>query len=161
MGNLFLPDQLSGYMGGFKGQATYSVDATGRVAIPARMRASLSSEAQNTFTVTRGFEACIFAYPLDTWQKTVEKEIGALNRYSREARAFTRRIMMWAEELALDRQGRLALPKPLLEYAAIKGRVQILGAYDHIEIWDPDSLEAYLKAETADYETLAAHVMRE
>ena len=121
----------------------------------------LCPEAQNTFTVTRGFEKCIFAYPLDTWKLAVEKEIGALNRYSREARAFTRRIMMWADELVLDRQGRLALPKPLLEYAAISGRVQILGAYDHIEIWNPETLEAYLEAETADYETLAARVMGE
>lgn len=146
-------------MGGFKGQATYSVDAKGRVAIPAKMRALLCPEAQNTFTVTRGFEKCIFAYPLDTWRLAVEKEIGTLNRYSREARAFTRRIMMWADELVLDRQGRLALPRPLLDYASIMGRVQILGAFDHIEIWNPDTLEAYLEAETADYETLAARVM--
>lgn len=148
-------------MGGFKGQATYSVDAKGRVAIPAKMRALLGPEAQSTFTVTRGFEKCIFAYPLNTWKMAVEEKIGELNPYSREARAFTRRIMMWAEELVLDRQGRLALPRPLLEYAAVMGRVQILGAYDHIEIWNPETLEAYLEAEPLDYETLAARVMGE
>ena len=43
-------------MAGFKGQAAYSVDAKGRVAIPAKMRAVLNPEAKNTFTVTRGFE---------------------------------------------------------------------------------------------------------
>ena len=75
----------------FKGQAEYSVDAKGRVAIPAKMRNALNPDAKNTFTITRGFETCIFLYPLDRW-KTMEDEIGGLSTYNREARAFTRRI---------------------------------------------------------------------
>ncbi len=145
-------------MAGFKGQAFYSVDAKGRVAIPAKMRTVLGPEAQSTFTVTRGFEKCIFLYPLDKW-KAMEEAIGALSTYDRQARAFTRRIMMWAEELVLDKQGRLGLPRPLMEYAGLQGRVLIMGAYERIEIWNPDTFAAYLDAETADYETLATRVM--
>lgn len=145
-------------MAGFKGQASYSVDAKGRVAIPAKMRNALNPEAKGTFTVTRGFEKCIFLYPLDRW-KEMEEEIGALSTYDREARAFTRRIMMWADEVALDGQGRIGIPKPLMEYAGVKDRALILGAYDRIEIWDPETFEQYLNEETADYETLAEKVM--
>ena len=146
-------------MAGFKGQAAYAVDAKGRAAIPAKMRAALTAEDNNTFTVTRGFETCIFAYPLGTWRQ-MEREIGALSGYDREARAFTRLFMMWAEEVSLDGQGRIVLPKPLIAYAGIKDRVLILGAYDHIEIWAPESFSEYLAAEESDYETLAARVMR-
>jgi len=39
----------------FKGQAEYSVDSKGRVAIPAEMRNAMAPEAQGTFTTTRGF----------------------------------------------------------------------------------------------------------
>ena len=142
----------------FKGQAEYSVDTKGRVAIPAKMRSAMNPEAKSTFTVTRGFEKCIFLYPLNRWVE-MEDEIGGLSTYDREARAFTRRIMMWAEEVTLDSQGRLTLPKSLIDFAGIDGRALILGAYDRIEIWNPDTFEAYLNEETADYETLAERVL--
>ena len=145
-------------MAGFKGQASYSVDAKGRAAIPAKMRNVMNPEAKGAFTVTRGFEKCIFLYPVDQW-RAMEREIGALSTYSREARAFTRRIMMWADEVTLDNQGRVSLPKALIEYAGIRDRALILGAYDRIEIWEPSTFDEYLAAETADYETLAARVM--
>ncbi|MDX1548412.1 MAG: division/cell wall cluster transcriptional repressor MraZ [Rhodothermales bacterium] len=145
-------------MPGFKGQAEYSVDSKGRVAIPAKMRNAMNPEAKGTFTVTRGFEKCIFLYPLDRWLE-MEGEIGNLSTYDREARAFTRRIMMWADEVSLDGQGRIGLPKPLVDYAGITDRALILGAYDRIEIWDPEAFDAYLNEEPADYETLAERVM--
>lgn len=145
-------------MAGFKGQAEYSVDSKGRVAIPAKMRSALRPEAKDTFTITRGFERCVFLYPLDRWTE-MEEEIGALSTYNREARAFTRRIMMWADEVSLDKQGRIVLPKPLMEFGGISERALILGAFDRIEIWDPAIFEGYLNEQPADYETLAERVM--
>ncbi len=147
-----------GSMAGFKGQATYSVDSKGRVAIPAKMRNALNPEAKNTFTVTRGFEKCVFLYPLDRWSQ-MEREIGALSTYDREARAFTRRIMMWADEVTLDGQGRITLPKPLTDFAGITDKALILGAFDRLEIWDPATFEQYLNEQPTDYETLAERVM--
>ena len=145
-------------MPGFKGQASYSVDGKGRVAIPARMRTCLRPEAQETFVITRGFEQCIFAYPLDEWQ-TIEAQIADLNPYSRRHRAFTRQFMRWAEEVTLDAKGRISVQPSLLEYAGIEKITLILGSQRHIELWDPQRFDDYLDAEEADYETLAAEVM--
>lgn len=145
-------------MAGFKGQAEYSVDEKGRVAIPAKMRAVLKPEAKGTFTVTRGFEQCIFLYPLDRWEE-MEAQMMSLNLYSREARNFVRLILRWAEEVTLDKQGRVVLPKPLMEYAGITDRALIIGALDHIEIWDPGTFEQYVNEQPTDYETLAEQVM--
>ena len=145
-------------MAAFKGQAEYSVDSKGRIAIPAKMRNDLRPEAKSTFVVTRGFEQCIFLYPLDHW-KTMEEEIRGLNVYRSEARDFIRIIMMWADEVSLDSQGRITLPKSLVEFAGLDGKATILGAFDHVEIWDPDRFQAYLNEQTDDYETLAERVM--
>ncbi len=145
-------------MASFKGQATYCVDAKGRTAIPAKMRAALRSKTKNVFTITRGFEQCIFLYPLDTWMG-MEEKIRSLSTFNREARAFTRRFMMWAEEVKMDSQGRIGLPRTLTKHAGITEKVLILGALDHIEIWDPKVFEQYLRQEEADYETLAARAM--
>ncbi len=137
----------------------YSVDAKGRAAIPAKMRTVLRPEAEQTFTVTRGLEQCIFAYPLDKW-RDMEEEIAKLSAYDREARTFVRLTMMWAEEVKLDNQGRIGLPKVLVEYAGIQDKVLILGVYDRVEIWNPQTYEDYQSREAQDYETLAARVMR-
>ncbi|CAM3208866.1 division/cell wall cluster transcriptional repressor MraZ [Rhodothermus bifroesti] len=145
-------------MAGFKGQAEYAVDEKGRVAIPAKMRAVLKPEAKGTFVVTRGFERCIFAYPLDRWAH-MEAQMMSLNLYHREVRDFVRLILRWAEEVVLDKQGRIVLPKPLMEYADITDRALIIGALDHIEIWNPVVFDQYVNAQPADYETLAEQVM--
>jgi MraZ protein len=142
----------------FKGQAAYSVDSKARVAIPAKMRGEVRPEAKGGFTVTRGFERCIVLYPLDRWAE-IEEEIGALNMYNREVRDFVRRIMMWADEVTLDKQGRIRIPQPLIDFAGLGDRALILGAFDHIEIWDPDTFRSYLDDQPTDYETLAERVM--
>ncbi len=145
-------------MAGFKGQAEYSVDSKGRVAVPAKMRNALKPEAKNTFTLTRGFEKCIFMYPQDHWE-IMEADIGALNTYRSDTRDFIRGILMWAEEVTLDAQGRIGVPRTLAEFAGITDRALIIGALDHIEIWNPDTFQVYLEGQKEDYETLAERVM--
>jgi len=142
----------------FKGQAEYSVDSKGRVAIPAKMRKSMSPQADEAFTITRGFEDCIFLYPKDEWTG-IEEEIDSLNMYDREVRNFVRIIMRWANEVSLDGQGRISIPNPLLDVAELDGSALIIGAFDHIEIWNPEQFDGYLNERPEDYETLAESVM--
>jgi MraZ protein len=119
----------------------------------------MSPAANETFTITRGFEDCIFLYPMDEWSD-IEEEIEELSMYDREVRNFVRLIMRWASEVSLDGQGRISIPNPLLDFAELDGSALILGAFDHIEIWDPDQFDGYLNEQPDDYETLAESVMR-
>ncbi len=109
---------------------------------------------------TRGLEECVFLYPLDRWEE-IETEIGQLNMFDREARGFVRIINMWADEVTMDGQGRIALPKALIDFAGLQpgGRAQVIGAFDRIEVWDPDAFAAHLNQQTESYETLAERVM--
>jgi len=145
-------------MARFKGQADYSVDVKGRVAIPAKMRSALNPDAQGTFTLTKGFEKCVYVYPQDQW-KIKEDEYSSLNVNNRNARHLVRMVLMWAEEVSLDGQGRISLPKSLSEYADIGDRVLIIGAGERIELWNPEAFTEYLTEQTIDQETLAEQVM--
>lgn len=128
--------------------------------VPAKMRRALSPDAKETFVATRGLEQCVFLYPLDRWEE-IETEIGQLNMFDREARGFVRIINMWADEVTMDGQGRIALPKALIDFAGLQpgGRAQVIGAFDRIEVWDPDAFAAHLNQQTESYETLAERVM--
>lgn len=147
-------------MAGFKGQAEQSIDGKGRVAVPAKMRRALSPDARDSFVATRGLEPCVFLYPADRWDE-IESEIGGLNMFQPEARQFARTISMWADDVALDGQGRIGLPKPLMEFAGLEAneKALVIGAFDRIEIWDPAAFEAHLNQQTDSYETLAERVM--
>ncbi len=84
-----------------------------------------------------------------------------LNMYNKESRDFLRTILMWADEMALDGQGRIAIARPLLEFAGITpgGSALIIGSLDHIEIWDPANFESYAGTHVDDYQNLAERVM--
>src|SRR5574337_1072223 len=56
-------------MSSFKGRFSYSIDNKGRIALPAKLRKSVSPEANESFVLTRGFEQCLFVYPQDEWNK--------------------------------------------------------------------------------------------
>lgn len=146
-------------MGGFKGQETYSVDAKGRVNIPAKMRRVLEPEAQDTFVLTRGTDRCIVAYPLNEWRR-YEERFAQLNQYDERHRFFLRMILSWCEEVELDPQQRISIPRRLLEFAGIESKVTIVGMMDHIELWNPEEFERYLAGFNESYEQVAATVMK-
>lgn len=145
-------------MSSFKGSDIYSVDAKGRVSIPSKMRRNISPEANSTFVVTRGLEKCLYGYPLDEWRK-LEASIKALNQTSEEDRFSMRMLLQYSEELALDGQFRILIPKSLLEYAEIKKEVYIIGVLDHIELWDPLNFKRYIESMKKSYESVAESVL--
>ncbi|MCK9409247.1 MAG: division/cell wall cluster transcriptional repressor MraZ [Bacteriovoracaceae bacterium] len=144
-------------MSSFKGSFHYTVDNKGRINIPAKMRKNLSPEANNSFVVTRGFESCIFVYPNDEWAKR-ELELGKLQQTKPQDRFFTRMLLQYATDTELDGQYRIVLSKDLIQYANIQSEVFILGAFDRIEVWNPEEYKKYLDAQQEDYLTVASRV---
>lgn len=146
-------------MSSFKGSYSYSVDEKGRVNLPAKLRKCVSPEANETFVITRGFEKCLFVYPVDEWNRH-EAKLRNLSSYDAEHRRFIRALLELAAESVLDAQGRLALPQELREYASIQNEVRIIGTLDKIELWNPKIYEDYKLSQPEPYESIAAKAMR-
>ena len=142
----------------FKGQYIYSIDAKGRISIPAKLRKHVSAEANDTFVMTQGTSTCIDIYPLDQWQKFEEKLQG-LNPFNPDEAKFIRMIMQHAFDDKLDAQSRILIPQNLIEYAKIEKDVLILGAFKKIEVWNPKVYKDYLTGSSETYEQIAAKVM--
>jgi MraZ protein len=143
----------------FKGSYAYSVDNKGRINIPVRLRKYVSTEANDTFIVTRGFEQCLFLYPLDEWNK-LEASIGQLSTTNAQHRFFMRALLERATELELDNQSRLSIPRELLQFAGIENEVLIIGVLEHIEFWNPGMYEQYMKTQAQSYESVAQTVLQ-
>ena len=145
-------------MSSFKGSYSYSVDNKGRINIPAKLRKYVSSEANDTFVVTRGFEKCLFLYPLDEWN-TLEGSIRNLSPSNSQNRFITRTLLQYATESQLDGQSRITIPKELLQFAGIQDQVLIVGVLERIEVWDPKEYESYMASQTETYENVAQKVL--
>jgi MraZ protein len=146
-------------MSSFKGSYTYAVDSKGRINIPSKLRKSVSSEANDSFIVTRGFEQCLFIYPLDEWS-ALEAAVRKLTPSDPQHRFFMRTLLQWAAESQLDAQSRIILPKELLQFAAIENDVLILGVLERIEVWNPKLYQEYLAKQAESYEQVAQRVFK-
>jgi MraZ protein len=146
-------------MSSFKGSYAYSVDKKGRMNIPARLRKYVSPEANDTFVITRGYEQCLFVYPLDEWSK-LEESIRQLSPTNPQHRYFTRTLLENAIESQLDGQFRIIIPTGLLHLAGIENEVLILGVLERIEIWDPKTYREYQKKQPESYENIAQTVLQ-
>ena len=115
----------------FFGEFEYKIDDKGRVPIPPRFRRQL----KEGLVLTPGIEKCIRVYALSEWKKLAETlTTGSIT--SSKLRRLNRAIFATAFSLTTDKQGRIALPVPLRQYAAIDDEVVIAGANNYLEIWD-------------------------
>ncbi|MGB2959927.1 MAG: division/cell wall cluster transcriptional repressor MraZ [Bacteroidota bacterium] len=146
-------------MSSFKGSYEYSVDNKGRINIPARLRRYVSLDAKDTFVVTRGYEQCLFVYPLDEWN-TLEQSIRELSTTNPKHRFFMRTLLERATECQLDGQSRITIPKELLQFAGIENEVLILGVLERIEVWNPSVYREYQKSQSESYENVAQTVLQ-
>jgi MraZ protein len=128
-------------LGSLYGADTHAIDSKGRVAIPARIRKSLSPEARETFVATPGLDGCLDLYPLDEW-KHKDERLRNLPAGDEKARRFRRMLLENAADLQIDAQGRVTLPAKLMAYGGLKKEALVLGSVDHIEIWDPERFQS-------------------
>ena len=115
----------------FFGEFEYKVDELDRVEIPLHFR----KELRDGLILTRGIEKCIAAYPLSEWKRLAATSTNGLATPSKPRR-LARAIFGSAFSLNIDKQGRIALPVSLRQYARIEHEAIVLGVNNHVELWD-------------------------
>ena len=126
----------------FFGRYNYTVDAKGRVNIPARFRKTLPPEADDTFIITVGPEKCLLAVPLSEWSE-IEKTLPRFTFGNENLRKFVRLFYNNSCESQCDKQGRITISPELLKYAEIEKDVVIAGSKNIIEIWNPKNFDEF------------------
>jgi transcriptional regulator MraZ len=121
----------------FLGEYEHTLDAKGRLAIPARFRPHMGRGA----VLSKGMGNCLSLYPLEHWEQKSNELIARME--GDELRNFERRIYPSACEVELDGQGRIVVPVKLRAYAKLEVNVTIVGVRDHIEIWDRETWQSY------------------
>lgn len=125
----------------FIGEYQHSIDAKGRMAVPAKFRHALKKGA----VVTRGLDGCLFIYTESEWKKLVEK-ISNLPLSQGKSRAFSRLMLAGAMDVSVDSQGRILIPEYLRSYAGLSKETIVAGLYNRLEIWSRNAWAEYKRS---------------
>jgi MraZ protein len=134
---------LAGAIGGigmFVSEFMHSLDPKKRLTIPAVWRAQVG-DPQSLFVMPDFHEKCLNVFPAAEMSRKLEK----LRRHSmadRKAMEFARVLGSSSDLVSWDSQGRIRIKDKLLAFAQITDKVQMIGALDKFQLWNPELREA-------------------
>src|SRR4026208_1305688 len=140
----------------FLGEHQHSLDAKGRVILPARFRDQLEDGAVMAKALdgclavypveglqrggavrAKALDGCLAVYPVEEFQRVAANLQDARSRGATERQA-ARSYFSGAVEITPDKQGRVAIPAHLRTFAKLEREVIVAGNFDHIEIWNSE-----------------------
>ncbi|MCI1832268.1 MAG: division/cell wall cluster transcriptional repressor MraZ [Bifidobacterium sp.] len=136
------------------GTYTPKIDAKGRMALPAKMRAQLG----DGLVMARGQERCIYLLPQTEFRR-IAMQIQRTSMGNKAARDYLRVFLSGAVDQDPDRQGRVLVPQMLRDYASLGTDIVVIGVGTRAEIWDRKAWEEYLSSKEQGYSDIADDVL--
>ncbi len=123
----------------FRGSSFHTIDAKGRLIIPARFRDVIRADGGDRVMLSR-MDGCVVAYRLEEWRR-IESRILQLAQKNDSMRRFRRVFIGGAFDCGCDKQERILIPPLLREYAGLQKDVVLVGVLDHFEVWSREKWE--------------------
>ena len=147
-------DEGKGGAGVFLGTHAPRLDDKGRLILPAKFRDQLAGG----LVVTKGQERSLNVWPTAEFARITEGLSGAPVT-SKAVRDYQRMLFAGASDEKPDKQGRVTIPLALREYAALTRDCVVIGANNHVEIWNTENWTAYEAAQEEGFSALSDEVL--
>lgn len=129
----------------FVGEYQHTLDAKGRLSLPARFREQLPG----SLMIAKGMDGNLYVRSMDDYAEFLGRMMGK-DDFDPDLRAARSFFAAGAVETQLDSAGRISVPGHLREYARLDKDVAVIGNGDRIEIWDAKKWAA-ANSETAEH----------
>ncbi len=127
----------------FIGDFNCKADAKGRIVLPAAFKKIVDAVGETRFVVKKDlYEPCLVLYPYTEWENRLDKLREKINPYNKEHQRFLRSYLSDTAEVALDGNGRLLVPRRLMELVGAGKDLVMLGIDQYIELWGEDEYAA-------------------
>lgn len=150
---------------GYTGEYLVSMDDNGRLAIPSRLRRARpigvsSKKIIKSYVLAKWTDGCLGLFIESEWEKKLSVLLGEGSSFKRKFRVVSRHLSPTAYDVMPDSQGRITIPKRLIETADLSGEVLVSGAIQHIEIWKPKTFDKFIR-ENQSFEEAAEELFGE
>lgn len=148
-------------MTGLIGEFPSTLDDRGRFLLPTGLKKQLPAREQKVFVVNRGIEKHLTLFTKKEFDR-VAARLEKKSIYVKKNRIFIRHFHNGATIVSIDGNGRLLLPKQLMEYAGIDKDIVVFAYNSRIEIWSQRGFDKMNKeAAEMDMSDIAEDVMGE
>lgn len=117
----------------FLGQYQHNIDSKGRLTVPVRFREQLAADGAY---ITQGFDKNLMVLTKQSFEEIYHR-VNQLSLTSNMARILKRLIFSNANQVDIDKAGRILIPQYLRNSAVLDGDAVVVGVGDYIEIWSP------------------------
>ena len=142
----------------FRGRYLHTIDAKGRVSLPAEFRTELQRRSDRPPVLTNMLD-CLALFSRDEWD-AYEDRLASVDAFRVEGHEMQRFMISGATECAPDSQGRILIPQYLREHALLDKDVTIAGVGARIEIWDRTRFAQDLARTQARFREISAEVSK-
>lgn len=126
----------------FIGNIEAKSDSKGRVFVPAYFRRALQVASSSKLMMRKDiFQDCLVLYPEESWNRQLDALHARLDRWNAHHQMIFRQFVADVEEINIDSNGRILIPKRYMKMAGIEQEVRFIGMDDTIEIWAKEKLE--------------------
>ena len=126
----------------FIGNIEAKTDSKGRVFLPACFRRILQAGGCEKVMLRKDvYQDCLVIYPEESWNEQLNLLRSRLDKWNARHQMIFRQFVADVEELNIDSNGRILLPKRYMNMACINQEVRFIGMDDTIEIWAKEKAE--------------------
>lgn len=111
--------------------------------LPTKLRNQLPVE---TLVLTKSVEQCLWLFPVERWNKLVDALTAKNSLFKEQYQQIYRRLIAPAEEIGVDKSGRIKLLPSLMKSVNLNRDCYLIGMDDHVEVWDERMYEEYEEA---------------
>jgi MraZ protein len=119
------------------GEHERTVDYKGRLSLPGHLLVASGDSDWSRVMILKGESACLYVYDLTTWNTVLDEAYRSMD--DDEARLFMHRALSDAHLSDVDTMKRITIPAPLLCHAHIEKRAVVVGMFNRLEVWDPET----------------------
>ena len=125
------------------GHFNCKLDAKGRLMIPSDFKEQMGAQAEEGFVLRPGSnKKCLELFTRKDWDEVQEKFRTSLNPFNPQHEAVIRKYNAGARFAKLDANGRLQIPKEMIDKGFVTKDIIITSVTTKMEIWDKNLYEA-------------------
>jgi len=142
---------------GFVGRFLHALDPKKRLTIPSEWRNQMEKNIGLFVLPGLHGDQCLYVYPSSEMEPRLEK-LRKTSIGDRKTRVFARMLASRSDLVSFDSQGRIRIKDELLEYAKLTDQVELIGLFNHFELWNSDQRKAAEEIDQATMEDAVRYV---